>query len=293
MPLVSRAAASLILCPTPMSLKLPLSAPAQPLTPIEVLGLHPTAGTWLGDMLDHADGSTAQRIAHRTLSTRGNAFPRSLVPLQDAVLTHHASAVQLQRSQDAQQAFASQGMKIPKSLRRIPVDDTTRKGNFTEVVLAEYIRETGKMTIPVYRLRHNPNIDQSMKGDDVLAFDLDANPVRIVVGEAKFRKTSAAAVVREIVSALETSHDVGVPASLQFVADEVGDDALAQRVMACARLYAEGNLRVDYVGLLLSDTNAPSRIHGAPATSLHRLLLVSWGMEQPDILVESCLSNLG
>ncbi|MFQ6963494.1 MAG: Hachiman antiphage defense system protein HamA [Oscillospiraceae bacterium] len=45
-----------------------------------------------------------------------------------------------------------------------------------------------------YRLRYNTNPDQSMKGDDVLLFDLDSDPVRIVVGESKFRGTPDEAV---------------------------------------------------------------------------------------------------
>jgi hypothetical protein len=36
-----------------------------------------------------------------------------------------------------------------------------------------------------------------MKGDDVLAFDLDSHPVRVIVGEAKFRATSTKDSVQE------------------------------------------------------------------------------------------------
>lgn len=52
-----------------------------------------------------------------------------------------------------------------------------------------------------------------MKGDDVLAFDLEADPVRIIVGEAKFRASSSKAAVKEIVEALERSQRGGLPAS--------------------------------------------------------------------------------
>ena len=34
-----------------------------------------------------------------------------------------------------------------------------------------YICAASGTCLPVYRLRYNPNIEQSMKGDDVLAFD--------------------------------------------------------------------------------------------------------------------------
>lgn len=264
-----------------------------PLTPGTLLGPHPKQGTWIGDLLDHADGTTPRQVAHRALSTRGTAFPASLEPIQAAVLRHHGSQAQHASAALARQAFTNQGVPFPKTLRRIPLDDRMRKGNFAEVMLAEYIKAAGGAQLPVYRLRHNPNIDQSMKGDDVLAFDLDANPVRVIVGEAKFRKTSAAAVVKEILMALQDSSAVGVPASLQFVADcIVNDQLLAERVMACARLFADKKIRVDYVGLLLSDTKASARIKAHPPTTLRRLLLLSWEEAAPELLVDTCLQGL-
>jgi Cap4 SAVED domain len=94
-------------------------------------------------------------------------------------------------------------------LPRFPIDPSTRKGNLAEVVLAEYLVAATGIVLPIYRLRYNPNIDQSMKGDDVLAFDLDSNPVRIIVGEAKFRGTSTKKAVEEIVDGLARSTKQG------------------------------------------------------------------------------------
>jgi len=51
--------------------------------------------------------------------------------------------------------------------------------------LAEYLSSTTDAQLPIYRLRYNTNPDQSMKGDDVLLFDLDAEPVRIIIGESR------------------------------------------------------------------------------------------------------------
>jgi hypothetical protein len=59
-------------------------------------------------------------------------------------------------------------------------------------------------------VRYNPNVDQSMKGDDVLAFDLDSHPVRVIVGEAKVRATSTKGSVQEIVTGLVRSVKAGV-----------------------------------------------------------------------------------
>jgi Cap4 SAVED domain len=180
-------------------------------------------------------------------------------------------------------------------LPRFPIDPSTRKGNLAEVVLAEYLVAATGIVLPIYRLRYNPNIDQSMKGDDVLAFDLDSNPVRIIVGEAKFRGTSTKKAVEEIVDGLARSYKAGIPASLQFVADrlfEAGDAPLGERVLACAILFARGNLRLDYVGLLLSDSRAAERVDSATPASLHRLAMISFGVDAPDALVDDCYGDL-
>lgn len=60
-----------------------------------------------------------------------------------------------------------------------PANPNTRKGNVAEVVLAEYLVANEGISVPIYRLRYNPNVDQSMKGDDALAFDLDSKPMRL------------------------------------------------------------------------------------------------------------------
>ena len=120
-------------------------------------------------------------------------------------------------------------------MRRFPTNASTRKGNLAEVILAEYVVAASGLALPVYRLRYNPNIDQSMKGDDVLAFDLDANPVRIVIGEAKFRGVSTKKAVEEIVEGLVRSYKGGIPASLQFVADRLFETEMRRWVSECSR----------------------------------------------------------
>jgi hypothetical protein len=134
-----------------------------------------------------------------------------------------------------------------------------------------------------------------MKGDDVLAFDLDADPVRVVVGEAKFRGTSSADAVKEIVEGLLRSHKVGVPVSLQFVADrlfEQGQAELGRRVCECAILLAREKLRLDYVGLLLSDSKCAERVNDATPDSVRHLAMISLGFEDPNSFVDACYQRL-
>ena len=270
----------------------PRTPPIPPDTATSILGPHPVRGTWLGDLWDHVDAHTVGQTPHRVLADRSGAVATARPLIQAALRLHHANPAFAALDEEARQAFIRVGAPIPASARTVPVEPTTRKGNFAEIVLAEYITAASSATLPVYRLRHNTNVNQSMKGDDVLAFDLDADPVRVIVGEAKFRKTSTAAVVAELVEALRRSHLSGMPASLPFVAHHVGDPELAARIMACVRLFVEKELQIDYVGMLVSDPRLAERVtaHGDPR--LRRLVLISWGIGDPEALVESCFDGL-
>lgn len=281
---------------TPTRAKAPLrTAPAGGASD-DVLGAHPPSGHPLGSVLTATDRKTAEAVPHRVLSERPGLRAKSSASLRAALTRHHASAEAIERTKKHREALKRLGLDSEQAkLRRFPTNASTRKGNLAEVVLAEYVVATSGVALPVYRLRYNPNIDQSMKGDDVLAFDLDADPVRIIVGEAKFRATSTNMAVKEIVEGLVRSYKAGIPASLQFVADrlfEAGDAALGERVLACAILFARGKLRLDYVGLLLSDNRAAERVDAATPASLHRLAMISFGVDAPDALVDDCYRDL-
>jgi hypothetical protein len=257
---------------------------------LPVLGPHPSDGVF-HDLLTASDAQTTGAVPYRSLGERAGARATSVPVLRRRVAEHHANAAALVKSADIIEALKRQGVSVPKALRRFPVHPETRRGNFAEILLADYVEASTTLRLPVYRLRHNPNIDQSMKGDDVLAFDLDANPVRIIVGEAKFRGLSTSQAVNDIIDALERSFAGGLPASLLFVADHV-DDELSERIMACATLFAEGKLDLSYVGLLMSDTRAHERVAGSERRVRRRLMMLSLGVADPTALVDQCFSGL-
>lgn len=261
-----------------------------------VLGAHPDPPHPFGEHLANNDGTTESKVPHRALSEKDGSRAAVVESLRAMLVQHHASPDALKRTEDHRQAMNRLGLDAEQArLRRFPTNASTQKGNLAEIVLAEYVVAANGVVLPVYRLRYNPNVDQSMKGDDVLAFDLDVEPPRIIVGEAKFRGTSSAAAVKEIVEGLLRSYKSGVPASLQFVADrlfEGGDDDLAGRVLDCARLFALGDLHIDYVGMLLSDAKAAERVNAATPGSLRRLAMISLGVQDPDSLVDACYRTL-
>lgn len=259
-----------------------------------ILGCHPKDG--LGAFLSTSDTYTETGVPHRALVEVDRQRDAIVKCIREMLLRHHVSPEALERDKKRREAMKRLGFDDKQDrMKRFPTNTSTQKGNLAEVVLAEYLISATKVDLPVYRLRYNPNVDQSMKGDDVLAFDLDSDPVRIIVGEAKFRTTSSSTVVTEIVDGLVRSHKGGIPASLQFVADrlfEMGNEDLGQKVLDCATLFALEKLELDYVGLLMSDVRSTERLNQYTKNTLHRLAVISFGLDSPDSIIDPCYNGL-
>lgn len=235
-------------------------------------------------------------IPSRSLVTQTtSAYDNTIKQIREALFKHHISPEMLKRDNRRVENLRQLGFRNNNSPYRIPRhSDKTKKGNLAEIFLAEYIVASSEGELPVYRLRYNPNVEQAMKGDDVLAFDFNSNPVRIFIGESKFRSTPSKAAVKEIIDGLLRSHQVGLPVSLQFVADrlfEENNTELAEKVENCALLIAQGNLEVSYVGFLMSDRNSHAHIERS-TDILHKLVLISLGLDDPNLLVSNCYEGL-
>lgn len=242
------------------------------------------------------DQYTDTGVAHRALSEQAGKRDVIVANIREMLIRHHVSPEALERDNERRAAISRLGFSSNQDkISRFPSNPSTQKGNLAEIVLAEYLVSSSGVDLPVYRLRYNPNIDQAMKGDDVLAFDLDSDPVRIIVGESKFRTASSKAAVIEIVKGLVRSHKGGVPVSLQFVADrlfEMGNVDLGKKVSDCAILFALDKLQLDYVGLLMSDPRSSEMINKHAENLIHRLALISLNIESPDAIVIACFKDL-
>lgn len=260
-----------------------------------VLGPHP-APDGFGCYTNAQDGKTQSGVAHRSLSQDEGCQDETIKQIRQALVRHHANPAMLERDRRRRALLRQLGYAGSKAQsRRLPRSPITQKGNLAEVFLAEYLVASADAALPVYRLRYNPNVEQSMKGDDVLAFDLDADPVRVIIGEAKFRSTPSKASVVKIISGLVTSHQAGLPTSLQFIADrlfESNDVVLGQRVEDCARLLAIGKLDLRYVGLLMGTSKSRERVDEHAVNSLRHLAMISVCLDSPSELVDLCYDAL-
>ena len=258
------------------------------------LGPHPLPPHPCGIHLTASDQNTAYDVPHRVLQDEHLQPAEFTAAMTQWIVTHHLSPEAIERDRIRCEALRRQGFVDP--VQRFPINLSTQKGNWAEILLAEYVSASCAVKVPVYRLRYNPNVDQSMKGDDVLAFDLDSNPVRVLVGEAKFRSTPSKAVVEELVDALVRSHSGNIPASLQFVADRLfdsGNDELGSKVMACNGLFAQGRLQLDYVGLLVSTRGAHRHMERNAKSNVRRLAVISLGLSDPEGIVTASYVRAG
>jgi len=247
----------------------------------------------MGLVLDGADAPTVTDRHHRLLSERDQQRPQLVELLRGALTLHHADDDKRRQFDELNRELEKQGLP-PRSV--YPAKPTTQKANLAEIVLAEYLVESESVSLPVYRLRHNQNINESSKGDDVLAFDLDSKPMRVLVGESKFRQTPSARDVKEIAECLLRSHQAMIPVSLQFVVDQLYQQkrtALARKVLDCQLAIVNGQATVDYVGLLLSNASAAKCVHkNTPSGPPVRLAMISLGFDDPTVLVNDCYSGL-
>jgi len=258
-----------------------------------ILRPHPQPPAAVAAILAGVDSQTSSKRQHRQLTEKPGRRADAIEWLRAALVRHHAGAEKRQRLQEMNQALQRQGFP-PRSV--YPVNQNTRKGNLAEVVLAEYVVASEELSLPVYRLRYNPNVDQSMKGDDVLAFDLGSSPMRILVGESKFRATPRREHVEEIVAGLLRSHHAQIPVSLQFVADRLYDsnnEELGRRIQDCQIAIIRGQIDVDYVGFLLGPVATASCVGThTPGGTPVRLAMISLCVDSPDDLVDDCYRNL-
>lgn len=261
----------------------------------QIIGPHPNPPHPCGIHLTANDQNTVHSVPHRSLDDDPLQSDEFTAAMTQWIVTHHTSPEAIVRDRKRREALARQGLADP-AISRFPLNTSTQKGNWAEILLAEYISASANAQLPVYRLRYNPNVDQSMKGDDVLAFDLDSNPVRVLVGEAKFRSTPTKKVVEELVEALAKSHAGNIPASLQFVADrlfESGQNELGEKVARCNILFAEGRLQLDYIGLLVSSGNVHNHVSNNASSSVRRLAVMSLKLADPEGIVTATYAGIG
>ncbi len=264
-----------------------MSAKKQTTAQSKLIGEHPKLG-FFSDWFECEDTPVTANKKHRKLTNKGISRSSLVDHLSQWIIKHHASEARIARIERKKQILAKHGFnqymegKIPFPIKSA----TTQKGNLGEIILAEYLVETSGLEILVYKLRYNPNVEQSMKGDDLLLFDKQNVQNRVIMGEAKFRTTKSKKALNDIVESLSNNN---LPISLTFISDrleEMGDDLLADEIDNLITNLHSQKTPITYVGFYHSEASIYKTIEKNLNSNNKNLIIISYGEDNPAQLVK-------
>jgi hypothetical protein len=172
-------------------------------------------------------------VSHKLnlLTAEAAKAPHAIKLLADAIPTYYAAPVRvaglLRR--------LGKGAVAKYIEEKLPTTLQIRSGDLAEILCTAYVNETSSYTQGIRRLRWKDHRNMSMRGEDVLAFNLNTTSGRLDVlkAEVKSRATLTSSVVGEAREALSSNSGLPSPHAMSFVADrlhETGETVLADAV---------------------------------------------------------------
>ena len=255
----------------------------------KLIGIHPDSTDPFGKWLKVNDLPDSATKCHREL-TESIAIDNDLIEwMARKIINHHYTQPRIDK---LKQKYKSLGYaKYAAQHRKLPIVDKVKKGNATEILLTDYIQTArGKEFIKFFKLRYNPNVDQAIKGDDVLMVDLfeenGNEKIKIYLGESKFRKAPSKKVVEDIANSL--SKDT-LPLSYTFLVEEIAktDEILAEKLDDYIVQDVKDRGDLIYAGLLLSNTDTSRTVERHLNSDNSNLVFISVGIDNPERFIES------
>lgn len=260
----------------------------------ELIGSHPNTDSFISNWLTCEDVASIEGKKHRSLNEINSSRQTACEEIGKWLLINHVSEKKLKRLQRKKEILDKHELQsYMQAQYPFPTNKSTKKGNYAEVLFSEYLQQTSGLHAFVYKLHYTRNVEQAMKGDDCLLFDKVNLSEKILVGEAKFRKSPSKKAVLDILLNLEGQKRL--PLSLSFVANclsEADREDEAEQIKDLLAEIHEGKIPIINAGFLLSSSSTtPSKDTFATVekhfkSSNQKLVFVSLGMELPDSLVE-------
>lgn len=266
-----------------------------------IIGIHPASPDFFGVWLSHTDLPASDNKKHRALSEKAGSRTQAIDQVAAWVLDHLISDfMKTQMHEERLKILASHKMeKLSDKFALLPKQDRTVKGVIPEVVLIEYLKKTTGYTPIIHKLHYNPNVDQSMKGDDCLLFDPVHIKHRVIYGESKFRSVPSKQVIQEIVDNLQNNKRL--PVSLPFVANILAKNNQADKareVMEVLNLINEGKTPIHNAGFLFSlksTRNSVDTYHVVEqnlTTTNPNLVFISLGIDNPSGFISDVMAKV-
>ncbi|WP_237705171.1 Hachiman antiphage defense system protein HamA [Bacillus coahuilensis] len=238
--------------------------------------------------MSHEDLPVSNNKIHRKLIETEGMREYAVEQISDWIITHHiadSTIARLKRKRDM--IVRKYGLnEYLNQQQMLPVAEKTMRGNGAEIVLAEYLQASTQLQLLLYKLRYNPNVSQSIKGDDVLLFNKENLIDKVILGESKFRKTPNKAAVEEITE--EFGKNLKLPLSILFVANrlsELGEEELADKLEELNIDVKQGKVPVVNVGFLLSNHNTATNVENHLHSENPSFIFLSLGLEKPEELL--------
>lgn len=261
-----------------------------------LIGSHPKVPHILGEWLAYTDLPTTTTKKHRKLEENEDLRQKAINIIANWIVEHHVIPQKIKALfRKAKILLKYEFDKYVESQKLLPTVDKTKKGNIAEIILVEYLKESTGFSPIVHKLSYNTNVDQSMKGDDVLLLNPTNVLEKVIYGESKYRSEPSKQAIEKIVSNLEGCKRL--PVSIGFVADrlyEAENDALADELMDLQNMLKNNKVNVHNVGFLLSSkSTTPSKdthtqVEKHLTTKNPNLIFISLGLNNPiDIVDES------
>lgn len=249
-----------------------------------LIGKHPSSPNIFGKWLGSNNHPETDRQCHRSLSQIDSSIEDELIEwLSEKIITYHYKEEQIERLKEKYNQLGFE--EYANNIRMIPNDNNTIKGNITEVILCEYIlSSTNKPLIQTYRFRYSTNVDQSMKGDDMLMVDYNTeiDDIEVYLGEAKFRKTPSSQSVKKIAASLAKDTK---PLSFTFLVERLLESEVTKDIgnrldqFVIETIKQQG--KITYSGLLLSNTDCSNTVQNNLDSDNPKLVFLSLGIDNP------------
>lgn len=259
----------------------------------DILGPHPSKHPVFGAWLDYEDKKPTETSCIRVLSEKKPFDDAVIEPFSKNLIDYHYTPATIN---SLKKKFKKLGLKefgtYYAQSRNLPQNVNTRKGNAVEVLMTEYsLAAIDKLDLTyAHRFRYNPNVDQSMKGDDMLIVDFsdEANPT-IYIGEAKFRKTIDKAVLEDVKKSLAKDK---MPLSLTFLRNcfegvdndkyEKLDDMLIQEL---------SDYDIRYIGFIVGDKKAGKNVEKKWVCNNPKHVVLVLPLEEPEEFVKQAFDK--
>lgn len=256
---------------------------------------HPSHSSLFSDWLDSNDifrkNKNNYKI-HRRLVVN-DEVDRPINDLADTITKHHIlperkDALDKKREILDKYEFSD----FVKSQSLLPISQNTQRGNLGEIILGEYLEQVTDNEISMKRLRYNPNVEQSMKGDDILLLNKVDPFSKVYTGEAKFRTIPSKSAIEEL--AKDYGKQITRPLSISFTINllyTMGENEEAQLLEELSYKIAKGEIDIVNIGLLISNSNTASNVEKHLKSENPNFAVISLNIEDPAEFADLCFKT--